>query len=160
MLNQNYFPYSPEYNNQNNFLIYNDPILSARKRIREEYSNFSPLYRANLKGFTPLLSLNSPGVPSFFLFNNAGQSMTTTPVPFKIQNNVMLTSFFTPQNNNQNLNINNNNNSIYLNKDQINQAKVCPINFKSEEKDDNSTIKDPSMPESSGTDKSSIIICF
>lgn len=85
--------------------------------------------------------------------------MTTTPVPFKIQNNVMLTSFFTPQNNNQSLNINNNinnnNNTIYLNKEQISQAKVCPMNFKSEEKDDNSTIRDHSMPESSGTDKSS-----
>ncbi len=46
-------------------------------------------------------------MPGFFIFNNGGgQSMTTTPLPFKIQNNVMLTSFFQPQNSNQNLTLN------------------------------------------------------
>ena len=51
--------------------------------------------------------MNSPGMPRFFIFNNgAGPSMTNTPLPFKIQNNVMLTSFFQPQTTNHNLNLN------------------------------------------------------
>ena len=48
-LGQNYFTFNNEFNqNQNNYLIYNDPILSARKRLREEYENLSPLHSANL----------------------------------------------------------------------------------------------------------------
>jgi len=107
---QNYIQLNNDIsNNHNNYLMCNDPLFSGRKRLREDYSTFSPLYSANLKAYTPLLSVNSPGMSGFFIFNNGGQSMTATPLPFKIQNNVMLTSFFQPQNATQNLTLNLNN---------------------------------------------------
>lgn len=171
LIGQNYFPFNNNninnnnnelYQNKNNYLVYNDPILSARKRLREEYSNFSPLYSANLKAYTPLLSVNSPGMPGFFIFNS-GQSIATTPLPFKIQNNIMLTSFFQPQNSNQNLNLN-------LNKNVENKSIKTPINNNflgfnafnnfnpnlngskpNSDKDENSTLKDNTIQDSSNS---------
>lgn len=157
ILNPNYFPFNNnDFNQQtpqNNYLIYNDPILSARKRFREEYSNFSPLYSANIKAYTPLLSVNSPGVPGFFIFNNGGQSMNTTPLPFKIQNNVMLTHFFQQSTNPQNLNIQ----TLGKNMNIPNKSSHNSNSHKSDERDENSTIKDITVQSSNSLERNNSI---